>query len=153
MSDQDLFDEVYDGNNYAMLVLELDGESMKLKLKAKKIPGIGESGTIWAKRKGRKWILNIGLGDEEYDDDQMPNAIKKLISSAGGGPNGNAVVMPPLRMVIHNGYSVRPYAEYRRLFTSRKYFDVRPNDKPLPESLYYIVAKLYLEQMGVPLFI
>ena len=110
MGDQDLFNEAYDGNNYAMFVLESDGESMKLKLKVKKVPGVGESGTIWAKRKGSKWIINVGLGDEEYGDGDLPNPIKKLFASGGGGPNGNAVTMTKKKLVIRD-YLVRPYSE------------------------------------------
>ncbi len=153
MGDQDLFNEAYEGNNYAMLVLESDGESMKLKLKVKKVPGLGESGTIGAKRKGNKWVINVGLGDEEYNDDDLPNPIKTLIASSGGGPNGNAAPMPPRKLIITSDYLVRPYAEYRRLFTSNKYFGLRVNDKPIPESLYYQVAKLYLDLLGVPLYL
>jgi hypothetical protein len=152
MDNQDLFNEVYDGNNYAMLVLESDGQSMKLKLKIKKVPGLGESGTIWAKRKGSKWVIDVGLGDEEYSDADLPNPIKKLIASGGGGPNGNAVQMPAKTLVI-SGYLVRPYDQYRRLFTSNKYFNLRINDKPIPESLYYEVGKLYLDLLGVPLYL
>ena len=153
MGDQDLFNEAYEGNNSGVLVLESDGESMKLKYKQKKVPGLGESGTIWVKRKGGKWIINVGLGDEEYDDNELPNPIKKLIASAGGGPNGNAAAMPDKKLVITSDYLVRPYDEYRRLFNSNKYFGLRVDDVPIPKSLYHQVAKLYLETMGVPLYL
>src|SRR5688500_18831570 len=135
-----------------MLVLEFDGESLKLKAKMKKVPGVKQSGTIWVKKKGRKYIINLGLGDEEYDSDDLPNPIKQLIASAGGGPNGNALIMPPRKLVIEN-YLIRPYAQYLRLFNSNKYFGVRVYDKPLPESLYREVGKFYLEVMGVPLYL
>lgn len=153
MGDQDLFDEVYESNDYTMFVLESDGSSIKLKLKTKKVPGIKQSGTIWAKRKSNgNYVIDAGLGDEEYEAGDMPNPIKKLIDTSGGGPGGNAALMPEKKLVI-NGYLPRSYDEYKRLFTSRRYFNLRVYDKPIPENLYYEVAKLYLEEMGVPLFL
>lgn len=41
------FDHVYDGHKYGLFVLETDGQTMKLKLKVKEVPGLGESGAIW----------------------------------------------------------------------------------------------------------
>ena len=157
MGDQDLWeDQVYDDdkNNYAMLVLETDGEGISLKLKVKKIPGLKQSGTITATRKtGGKYSMNFGLGDEDIDDDKMPNPIKKLIDGNGGGPNGNSVKMPPQKLLINSDYTIKPYDEYRRLFTSRRIFELQIHDKPIPEGLYYQVAKFYLDQMGVPLYL
>jgi hypothetical protein len=82
----------------------------------------------------------------------MPNPIKRLVDSKGGGPGGNAAAMPPKKLVI-SGTLPRPYDEYRRLFNTNKWKYLRVYDKPLPESLYYEVAKNYLEQMGMPLYL
>ncbi|MBX3244748.1 MAG: hypothetical protein KF685_09860 [Acidobacteria bacterium] len=150
MGDQERFDEAYEGNNYALLVLETDGESMKLKLKVKKVPGLGESGTIWAARKNGKWVLDFGLGDEEYDEDELPNPIKKLIATKGGGPNGNPVTMPKRSVIITMDNMIRPYEEYRKRFTSARIFDLRIHDILIPESLYYQVALLYLQMPKSP---
>ena len=158
MGDQDLWeDRAYDDDsaNYAMLVLEADGEgSVSLKLKVKKIPGLKQSGTITATRKGGgKYSMNFGLGDEDIDEDKIPNPIKKLIDSNGGGPNGNAVKMPPSKLMINSDFTIKPYEEYLRLFATRRWMDLKVNDKPIPKGLYVEVAKFYLDQMGVPLYL
>jgi hypothetical protein len=154
MDAQGQFDAVYENNNTVSLVLEMDGTDVKLKLKFKQVPGIKQSGTILATKKpGGKYALNFGLGDEEYDEKDLPNPIKKLIDSSGGGPNGNAVKLPPKNEIIRHDYTVRPYAEYASAWNSRRKGGTDPLDKPLPESLYRHVAKLYLDQMGVPLYL
>ena len=152
MDYEERFDEVYDGHNYAILTLVCDGIAVA-KVKIKEVPGTGESGTIWARKKNGKWVLNFGMGDEEYDEDEMPNPVKKLIATAGGGPNGNAVAMLTKNMIITSGYMIRPYAEYMKKFNSNKIFGLRVHDKPLPEKLYYEVGKLYLKMLGAPLYL
>jgi hypothetical protein len=152
MDDQDLFDEAYEGNNSTMLVIETDGESVKLKLKMKKLPGAKQSGTIAAKRKpGGKYVIDFGMGSEEYGPDELPNPIKKLIDSKGGGPNGNAATLPPVKSVIRN-YLPRTYPEYASDWRSRRYSG-KAKDAALTERVYHHVAKLYLDQMGVPLYL
>jgi len=145
-------DGAYEDHNYGMLTLSLDGESLKLTAKVKKVPGAKESGTFFVKKTGKKYIINVGMGDEEYDEDDLPNPIKSLIASKGGGPNGNAVAMPEKRLVIRD-YLIRPYDEYLRLFNSNRYFNLKVYDKPLPKSLYFQVGKAYLEEAGVPLYL
>jgi hypothetical protein len=76
-----------------------------------------------------------------------------LIDSNGGGPNGNAVKMPPSKLMINSDYTIKPYDEYLRLFASRRWMELKVNDKPIPKSLYVEVAKFYLDQMGVPLYL
>lgn len=154
MSDQQLFDKAYEDNNNIMLILELDGESVQLKLKVEELPKIKKSGTIWATRKpGGKYVFNFGLGDQEYEAKDLPNPIKKLIDGSGGGPGGSAVKMPPKSELIRRDFTIRPYAEYASAWNSRRKGGVDPLDKPLPERLYKQVAMLYLDQMGVPLYL
>ncbi|HYJ90420.1 MAG TPA: hypothetical protein VEV84_03865 [Pyrinomonadaceae bacterium] len=158
MGDQDIWeDQLYDDdkNNFAMLVLEADNEgSVSLKPKVKKIPGLKQSGTITATRKSDgKYSMNFGLGDQDIDDDKMPNPIKNLINTGGGGTNGSAVKMPPSKLMINSDYTIKPYDEYLRLFASRRWMELKVNDKPIPKGLYIEVAKFYLDQMGVPLYL
>jgi hypothetical protein len=83
MSDNEIWEEeAYEEENYVMLMLKFDRESVTLKGYVKKAIG-GESAAIWAKRKGSNWLINFGAGDEEYEDGEVPNPMKRLIDSGG----------------------------------------------------------------------
>ena len=96
-------------------------------------------------KEGRKYILNFGLGDEEFDADELPSPMRKLIDTSGGGPNGNAVQLPPVKWVIRD-YVPRRYVEYFTIATSH-------GKTPVGERFYMKLAKMYLDKMGVPLYL
>jgi hypothetical protein len=56
-------------------------------------------------------------------------------------------------LMINSDYTIKPYDEYLRLFASRRWMELKVNDKPIPKRLYVEVAKFYLDQMGVPLYL
>lgn len=154
MGDQNLWDETYYGddadNNYVKLMLEFDGDSVKLKAFIKKLPVGKQSAAIWAKRKsGGKWVIDFGAGDEEYSEDDLPNPIKKLIASGGAGKD--QVGMPPKSSLIKN-YTIRPYAEYCSIWKSRRQSG-KDFEKALTKPLFHELAKTYLEMMGTPLYL
>ena len=153
MSDQDYWEEAYEENSATVLVFESDGDEMFLKVKQKPIPGLEQSGSIWVTRKSGKYSFNFGFCDEDIDEDNMPNPVKKLIDSKGGGPGGNKAAMPQKQLCVNYDGLPRPYDEYRRLFNTNKWKGLRVYDKPLPERLYYEFAKFYLDQMGTPLYL
>jgi hypothetical protein len=137
----DRWDKTYDDNKYVVLVVEFGSGDPKLKLKFKN----EQEGWIWAKKSGRKYVLNFGLGDEEFDADDLPSPMRKLIDSSGGGPYGNAAQLPPVNWVTRD-YMVRPYVEYFTIATSH-------GKLPLPERLYRRLGKIYLDKMGTPLYL
>jgi hypothetical protein len=141
-------------SDYTMLVLEYDGSSVKLKLQGKDLPGIQQSGTVWVTRESGKWTFDFGLGEEEYDEKDVPNPIKQLVKTKGGGPTGNAVRFPPVADLIKiPGYTIRPYAEYASRWRSRRLSGKEPLDKPLMQRSYRHVAMIYLELLGAPLYL
>lgn len=133
------FDDVYDSNSYGLFTLSWDGEAFTFKLKIK----YQETISVWAKKEGRKYIIDFGAGDEEYDEDKLPNPIKKLIASKGGGPEGNAVRLPPRKVFINNSGHVRSYGEYASIWKSRWEAGDKTLEKPLPRTLYEQIAALY----------
>lgn len=147
------FDDEYESNNYVKLTLEFDGTSFTLKVTTKKVPGVGQSGQIWAKKTGRKYTFDFGLGDKDIDEKDLPNPIKALIDSKGGGPSGNQVKFPPRNDVITDDYNIRPYPEYASRWNSRRLAGKEKMEKPLTKALYKEIGKLYLELLGVPLHI
>jgi hypothetical protein len=152
MGDSELFEQVYEDSNSVVLTLTIKGNSVALGLKAQGTPVLDQGVTVWASRTGgRKYVINCGFGEEEYDEDDLPNPIKKLIASGGGGPNGEKVSMPPIKALIRPGYLIRPYPEYCSDWVTRNSGKV--HDKPMPEILYYQIAKLYLKLQGVPLYL
>lgn len=140
------FDHVYDGHKYGLFVLETDGQTMKLKLKVKEVPGLGESGAIWIQQnENGKWFINAGLGGEEYDDKDVPNPIKKLVKTAGGGPIRNSAIMPPRHLVIRGDNTVKPYDEYKKAALGQRFLGpVEASGwQIIPKAIYHEVAKLY----------
>jgi hypothetical protein len=142
--DLEAWNETYKDDTYVMLALVFDGESAKLKLKFK----AEEDAWFWAAKKGRNYVFDFGLGEEEYDEKDVPSPIRKLIGSRGGGPNGNAAKLPAKKLMIR-GYSRRPYAEYASGWNSRG----RRPDEFLPQGLYVQLANMYLRAMGVPAYL
>ena len=68
----DGWDKTYDDRKYMLLALEFSAEAPKLKLKFKN----EQEGWIWVTKEGRKYILNFGLGDEEFDADELPSPMR-----------------------------------------------------------------------------
>lgn len=154
MADEDeQFEQAYPDDSSVKLVLEFDGTNFTLKLKGKKIPGVGQAGQISAKKTGRKYVFDFGLGDKEFDEKDLPNPIKKLIDSKGGGPSGHQVKFPPRKDVITEDYTIRPYPEYASRWQSRSLAGKEKMERPLTERLYLEIARLYLDLLGVPLYI
>jgi hypothetical protein len=112
----------------------------KLKLKFKN----EQEGWVSITKDRRKYVLNFCLGDEEFDADELPNPMRKLIDTSSGGPNGNAVQLPPVKWVIRD-YLPRPYVEYFTIATSH-------GKTPVGQRFYMKLAKMYLDKMGVPFY-
>ncbi len=165
MSDNDLWEHAYDDdnlsptangqsrtNNHALVVFAWDGKTAKLMLKVKQAPGIKESATIGISRKGRTYTFHMSLGDEEYDEDLLPDPIRQYcaqVTGAGQGRNLFDVALPPMNRVL-DGYRVRPYSQYLGKF----YMEAATRrDKPLPKKLYLELGKWYLAWKGVPLYL
>ena len=139
MADDGLFDQAYPDNDYGLFTLSWDGTAFTFKLKANH----EESISIWAKREGGKFLIDFGAGDEEYEEGELPNPIKKLIETKGGGPGGNAVRLPPRKTFINSSGKIRPYGEYASDWRSRWLAGDRSLEKPLPRDMYYEIADFY----------
>lgn len=142
MSGGPAFDDVYGSNSYGLFTLSWDGESFTFKLKAKH----HETIAVWAKKEKGKYLIDFGAGDEEYDEKSLPNPIKKLIETKGGGAGGNAVKLPPRKVFINGGGSVRSYGEYASHWKSRWEAGDKTLEKPLPRYLYEWIAYFYAQQ-------
>src|SRR5262245_54746138 len=137
-------DEAYEEGNYVMLFLKIDSDSVTLKGYVKKGIG-GQSNTIWAKRKGSKWLVDFGAGDEEYEDGELPNPMKRLIDS--GGAEKDSVRMPPISHLIKDKKFPRKYIDYLMIAgmwekTDRKYI-------VLSKHLFEDMQNAYLINIGV----
>jgi len=137
------WEETYDDNTYAIVALVFDGSSIKLKVKAK----AGEDAWFWATRNGSSYVFDFGLGDEEYDENDVPRPLRKLIATRGGGPEGNAATFP--KVLLIKGFSKRTYAEYASMWRSR---GERPEEF-LPQGLHTQLANMCLRKMGVPAYL
>jgi hypothetical protein len=156
-AEEELDDEYYgdedEDNNYVKLSLEFDGTSFTLKLTTKKVPGVKQSGQIWAKKTGRKYSIDFGLGDQEFDEKDVPNPIRTIIDSKGGGPSGYQVKFPPRGDVVRDDYTLVSYPEYASRWKSRRLEGKEKMEKPFTKELYKEVGKLYLKLLGVPLYL
>ncbi|MCJ2081720.1 hypothetical protein [Methylobacterium sp. J-090] len=139
MGDNYSFDDAYDSNSYGLFTLSWDGESFTFKLKVK----AKETISVWAKREGKKFLIDFGAGDEEYEEGSLPNPIKKLIESKGGGPGGNSVRLPPRKVFINNSGHVRSYGEYASIWKTRFEAGDKTLEKPLPKALFASIAAFY----------
>ncbi len=155
MNDEEQFEETYKDSSYSLLVFEYKNGTAKLTLKGGQLPGVKESGIFGIKKVNGKYVFNFGLGKEEYDDDDVPNPIKKLV----GGTSGayiRGVDVPSSARIIRRDFTFRPYADYRRDFFLTKVpyrDDGRALDKPLPRGVYMHLVKFYLAIKGVPLYL
>jgi hypothetical protein len=139
----DLHKDAYEDNNPVLLGLVFDGESVKLKLKIKKLPGVKETGIFAVKKKKGKYTINFGLGEEEYDEDDLPNPIKKLIDVGGGGPGGGEVVMPPMHVFVTETGKPKHYSAYH---LSQRFLDaLKGKSKPLDQRTFDAFARLYAD--------
>lgn len=144
-NDQKAWDEVYEENKYVILSLVISSDKkVTLKVKSK----VAADAWFWAAKKGRKYTLDFGLGDEEYEEGDVPRPIRKLIATRGGGPNGNAVKMPEPKLFV-KGYPKRPYVEY---FTQWQLRGGKPEEY-FPQDLHAGYAYIYLQAMGVPAYL
>jgi hypothetical protein len=139
MSGGPSFDDVYDSNSYGLFTLSWDGEAFTFKLKVK----AHETISVWAKRDGKKFVINFGAGDEEYEESDLPNPIRKLIDSKGGGPGGNAVKFPPRKVFLTSSGKPRSYGEYASIWKRRWEAGDKTLEKPLPRALFEQIAASY----------
>ena len=149
MSDNEIWEEeAYEEENYVMLMLKFESELVTLKGYVKKAIG-GEFAAIYAKRKGAKWLIDFGAGDEEYEDGEVPNPMKGLINS--GGAEKDSVRMPPISHLIKDKYVPRSYNDYLMIAgmwarTDRKYI-------MLGKRLFQDIQDAYLINIGVPRYL
>ena len=144
MDDSDAFDETYKDSSYVMLVFTYDGSSGQLTLKGR-VFGASESGTIGVKKQGRTYTFSMGVGTVDYDEDQLPNPIKRLVGG-GSGPYAPAMDLPPPSRLIRSDYTPVSYGQYT-------WKAIELGEPILPRELFQQLVKWYLDVMGVPLYL
>lgn len=144
---------------YFQLVLKTDADLgvSKLELKGPKIPGTEESPVIAIYRSGKKYVLEIGVGEHTVEAGEIPDELRAFFGGRSKtGKSGPQPVPVPSKAQLKRGDdSYMPYHDYNMRVSTEaakksggtSYHQQRGKVwTPLPKPLYDWLVKCYRQQ-------